>query len=101
MSASNEWTEWHLTPRGWESGSRKTDFVGDSDVPEPPDRVLTFAYSEFMSSAFSKLERNSEKIWESPNSTLVSSLLKKYGKCPQNISVEIRNSSPENLSKPV
>ena len=24
MSASNEWTEWHLTPRGWERGSEKT-----------------------------------------------------------------------------
>ena len=26
MSASNEWFEYHFTPRGWESGSSKTDF---------------------------------------------------------------------------
>jgi hypothetical protein len=26
MAVSNEWTEWHLTPRGWEFGDEKTDF---------------------------------------------------------------------------
>ena len=25
MSISHEWAEWHLTPRGWEVGTRKCD----------------------------------------------------------------------------
>src|SRR5574343_541972 len=28
MAASSEWTEWHLTPRGWVRGSDQRDFAG-------------------------------------------------------------------------
>jgi len=28
MSASKEWTEWHLTPTGWVRGSEKVDYQG-------------------------------------------------------------------------
>lgn len=50
MSASNEWTIWYLTFRGWERGSEKTDFGDANERPAPGDEVLTFKYSEFMGS---------------------------------------------------
>ena len=39
MAASNEWTEWHLTPRGWEEGSGRLDGVGVTHAEPPTDRV--------------------------------------------------------------
>ena len=30
MKPSNEWTEWHLTPQGWERGTEKTDLFRDT-----------------------------------------------------------------------
>lgn len=45
MSLENEWTEWHLTPRGSEAGSTKRSHFGpDAEVERrpPSDRVLTW-----------------------------------------------------------
>jgi hypothetical protein len=85
MSASNEWAEWHLTPRGWEHGSCKTDFADETNVPKPKDCVLTCVFSEYLASAFSSMERKTEKTWQSPNSAEVNLLLKKFGDCPARI----------------
>jgi hypothetical protein len=41
MPISDEWTDWHLTPKGWESGSLKVDGQGVTDIAPPDDRVLT------------------------------------------------------------
>jgi hypothetical protein len=45
MTASREWTEYHLTPAGWMRGSEKTDF-DQNEVTPPADRVLTMRYVE-------------------------------------------------------
>jgi hypothetical protein len=81
MAASNEWFEYHLTPRGWEMGSNKTDFAREEKDP-PPDRVLTVRVSEFMSSSFSTLERGQQELWRSPNSERVAALVKQFGASP-------------------
>lgn len=60
MSESDEWTDWHLTPRGWEEGSQKLDFVGYQEKPVPKDGVMTCRYSEKLSSPFSKSKNDGE-----------------------------------------
>lgn len=35
LPLTKEWTEYHLTPRGWEQGSKKLDF-GKINHKEPP-----------------------------------------------------------------
>lgn len=82
MAASNEWWDTHLTPRGWEEGSSKIDFAGKTDVPVPPDRVKTVRTSEYMSSAYSKLERKVEVTWASSSSDRLQ-LEKKFGAMPR------------------
>ena len=51
MSLSQESTEWHLTPGGWQRGTERMDF-GNVTVVEPPsDRVATYRWVEKLSSA--------------------------------------------------
>lgn len=38
-----EWTEWHLTPRGWTRGTSQT-IEGRQSLPSPRDRVKTSVY---------------------------------------------------------
>ena len=85
MSASNEWTEWHLTLRGWERGSEKTDF-GEAQIKAvPEDRVLSFKYREYMSSMHSKTDRSCAEIWRGANESLISELLAKFGDAPRRL----------------
>jgi hypothetical protein len=84
MSASNEWTEWHLTPVGWQRGTEKEDFRRVDREP-PVDRVLTVVYKEFMSSTFSPMEKSSEIDWRSPDEVTIAALTAKYGPAPQNL----------------
>lgn len=44
MTASYEWTEYHLPPAGWVRGSEKTDF-GREEVEPPVDRLLACVIS--------------------------------------------------------
>ena len=46
MAISRQWTEWHLTPAGWVSGSSRRDGEGNVWRDEPNDRVITFVYQE-------------------------------------------------------
>lgn len=79
MSASHEWNEWHLTPRGWEAGSSCVDFAGVTEVPPPADRVLTKRHVEHLSSAFSKMDVYWEDTWRGPDEAAVAQLLAQYG----------------------
>ena len=63
MSASHEWSLWHLTPRGWEQGSWKIDFGDVHKKETPPDRVLTCGYHEKMSSVFSNMAIYVDEEW--------------------------------------
>lgn len=85
MSASNEWTEWHLTPTGWVIGSQKNDFQDTIIVTPPTNRVLTCKYKEYLSSSFSKLETGISIIWESDDKDSLNASKRKFGKCPEHL----------------
>lgn len=85
MSASNEWTEWHLTPRGWERGSEKIDFGEARIKAAPSDCVLSLRYREYMSSVHSKTDRSCAEIWRSNNENSISELITKFGEAPRRL----------------
>jgi hypothetical protein len=82
MAASKEWFEYHLTPRGWELGSNRTDSSAEQRTDPPEDRVLTIRIDERMANTFSKIEGKSEEIWRSKDSSQVNALIDKFGKSP-------------------
>lgn len=84
MSASNEWTEYHLTPRGWETGTEKTDFAWD-EKKRPADAVQTVKVKDYLSSVFSKMEHSRDVTWEHPDKQGVAKLLKQFGEAPDHI----------------
>jgi len=84
MSASNEWTEWHLTPDGWQRGTEKEDFRRVDREP-PVDRVLTVIYREFISSSFSPMEKSSYVEWQSNDAAAITALTAKYGPAPEHL----------------
>jgi hypothetical protein len=83
MSLSKEWTDWHLTPRGWEAGSQQTDFGKETNIDPPEDRVLTSRFHEEISSRFSKPEKWHEEIWRSPDQNTIDALRSKFGVPPE------------------
>jgi hypothetical protein len=83
MSLSREWTDWHLTPRGWEAGSQHTDFGKETNIDPPQDRVLTSRFHEEISSRFSKPDRSHEETWRSTDEESVDKLLKQFGSPPK------------------
>jgi hypothetical protein len=85
MSASNEWTEWHLTPDGWVRGTEKQDFVGRTERERPQDTLLTVVWKEYLSSSFSRMERYHQEVWRSENEALISELIGIYGKAPERL----------------
>ncbi len=85
MSASNEWAEWHLTPRGWERGSFSPDFGKAEEKSRPKDAVTTYRFSSYQGSVFSKTEESLELLWTSDDNDAVSALRKKFGAPPKSI----------------
>ena len=85
MSASNEWTDWHLTPRGWESGSEKVDVAGVTEKPRPDDAVLTVRWREYLSSIYSKMDRGHVELWRSDNAETIAKLIKEFGDPPHSL----------------
>ena len=84
MAASDEWTEWHLTPRGWERGSERVD-VGNVTPRDPPaDRVLTVRYREY-SSWGANLTVYQDELWRSPDVESVDSLLRQFCEAPRSL----------------
>ena len=81
MSASNEYTEWHLTPRGWTRGTERVDFSNTQYRDPPRDRVLSIKYYEFMSSGYSKMEKGVTELFRSEDSVEVERLLGIHGDC--------------------
>lgn len=85
MSLSNEWTEWHLTPRGWERGDEKTDFGPVQTKPNPPDRVQTYRYREKLTHHYASSDRGASCIWSGGEPGEISRLVGIYGSCPQEL----------------
>jgi hypothetical protein len=84
MSLTNEWTEWHLTPKGWERGTEKTDFQ-KIDRESPADRVLSVVYKEFASSHHSKMEVSLNATWQSSDAEAIATLKEKFGLPPNHL----------------
>lgn len=80
----NEWTEWHLTPRGWEQGSQKREY-GDQikEVEAPQDRVLTCRYHENVTINSVWMQKHTIKIWKDSDQQLVDKLIEQFGDCSQ------------------
>lgn len=76
----NEYTLWHLTPRGWEAGDSRFHH-GRRQKPKPPDAVLTIEYSEPVQGRASV-----DEVWrDSENQQAVEDLLKQYHECPHRL----------------
>jgi len=84
MSASNEWTEWHLTPAGWVEGDSKTDF-SKSLKPVPVDRVQTVEHRQYLSSSFSRLEITNDILWSCEDEEVIAELREKFGASPNHL----------------
>ena len=65
MAISRQWTEWHLTPRGWVSGSSRRDGEGNVWRDEPEDRIVTFAYQEQIDKAHPEPHVTVQESWRS------------------------------------
>lgn len=75
--AAFEWTEWHLTPRGWEAGSY---FNGTHEIERvaPEDRVQTRRCTEVKTGR--TVSALWEVKWELAERSVVDELIEKYGK---------------------
>ena len=78
MSASREWEEKHLTPRGWVQGSCRHD--GRSDVqPMPPDAVLTVRKTVAIGTAYGAGTTNVTRTPRGGDAKVRERLLAQYG----------------------
>jgi hypothetical protein len=80
MALSREWTEWHLTPAGWVSGSSRRAGEGNVWRDEPEDRIITFVYQE-------QPQVKVEESWRSKTAPAaqVEQLLAQHGPCPRKL----------------
>jgi hypothetical protein len=84
MPVSKDWTEHHLTPRGWKSGSKRTDIACIKEL-YPLDRIATERFIEERLSADDKIARRTELLWESKDKQLVTKLRAKFGPSPESL----------------
>ena len=80
MAVSREWTEWHLTPAGWVSGSSRRAGEGNVWRDEPEDRIITFVYQE-------QPQVKVEESWRSKTMAAeeIERLLAQHGHCPRKL----------------
>ena len=84
MSASLEWTEWHLTNTGWVRGTQKTD-TNMTHVSYPEGVVATFTYSEEISYFGRPDCKTSEPTIEDSLRADFEAAILKFGQCPQRL----------------
>ena len=85
MAMRNEWTEWHLTPGGWQRGSTRVQGRGNNWMDEPEDRVLSYVYKEVETSASPETRVSAEETWRSKTATDIDSLLQQHGLSPRQL----------------
>lgn len=83
MAARREWTEWHLTPRGWERGAMRTQGKNNWK-DDPKDRVLSFVCKEEETTS-SGVTNSTEETWRSKTATDIEDLLEEHGPCPRTL----------------
>lgn len=87
MAIRKEWTEWHLTPRGWEQGSTRREGCGNDWRDEPADRLLSYQHVELESSSMPR-RVTTEETWRTKDPEALSQLapaLEKHGRCPERL----------------
>lgn len=81
MSASLEWTEWHLTRSGWVQGTTKSE-TEMKVVANPPGAVATYRYVA-EHSGYGKCD---ERVVQTSVATVAADELERliglYGSCP-------------------
>jgi hypothetical protein len=85
MAISRQWTEWHLTPAGWVSGSSRRDGEGNVWRDEPVDRLVTFVYQEQIDKAHPTAHATVQESWRSKAAGAaanIQALLAQHGGCP-------------------
>jgi hypothetical protein len=88
MPISRQWTEWHLTPAGWVSGSSRRDGEGNVWRDEPNDRAITFVYQEQTDKAHPEGHATVQESWRSKAAGAagnIEQLLAQHGPCPKNL----------------
>ena len=83
MSASREWTEWHLTEDGWVRGTQKTDGCPVKKASIPEGRVLTCVFKEHVGWASPHRECKTE--WDCGNDLRIQNLKDQFGDCPNHL----------------
>jgi hypothetical protein len=82
----NEWTEWHLTPRGWERGNEKReDSHLDKKVNPPIDRIFTCRYHQNLSTNSIWIQKHTSDVWKTSDRKILAQMLEKFGNCPQSL----------------
>ncbi len=88
MAINRQWTEWHLTPGGWVSGSSRRDGEGNVWRDEPEDRVVTFVYQEQIDKNHPEPVATVQESWRSKvagAASNVDQLLARHGPCPKKL----------------
>jgi hypothetical protein len=88
MAISRQWTEWHLTPGGWVSGSSRRDGEGNVWRDEPEDRIITFVYQEQTGKTDAEPRVTVQESWRSKAAGAgadIENLLAQHGPCPQKL----------------
>ncbi len=84
MSASLEYTEWHLTPTGWIRGTTKTDSTYKSSV-RPLTALATFIYSEEISYFGPADEKVAESWLKGGAASECDAAITLHGECPRHL----------------
>jgi hypothetical protein len=85
MSASKEWTEWHLTLEGWVQGTTKTD-SGMKVVAAPEGVLATHQYFEEVPYTTSRVFSRSTLTWQAPSKTEeIHTAMARFGPCPKSL----------------
>jgi hypothetical protein len=84
VSFSREWTEYHLTPTGWQTGSKRTNFDCTKRL-HPLDRVATERRVKEQTSVDKDIKSRIELLWESEDKQIVGILRAKYGPSPESL----------------
>lgn len=83
MPADKEWEDAQLTPRGWEAGSSQIGWGEVTEMPAPPDRVLTLHRYEVTSSMYSGPTVTVTERWRAQEAAAVDALITRYGSKPK------------------
>ncbi len=89
MTVRKEWTEWHLTPRGWERGATRVHGQGNTWVEEPTRPLLSCVYQELESGDPPEIKKWSEETWRSKENEKVGRSSKNPARVPSGFNLEI------------